>query len=323
MTVRSEWFCSNEILATFDEEFDLKELEDFFVDVFNLFIEDDKGQTLVEILTRDWQLFTEKADAFRILQEAAVLFNSVLYPDTRVCYSNEAMVAVNSWTDIKTELQNNRRFLMDDFIRMKDKNWEWIFSNNSLLHAGKRFYRGRINTNRDCPYTDEKDMTAPPVDKATSGRANPYGIPHLYLTDSEETAIYELRAVTGDQLTIAEFEVLEDIDIIDFTKHEDLYGMYNGDYDSLLQAVQRWALLKEVSKDMSKPVRRYDNANLDYLPTQLVSEYIRVVKGMGGLIFQSSRKGDGRKNIVIFDKNKARMLNTKLRTVGDITMQFE
>ena len=84
-----------------------------------------------------------------------------------------------------------------------------------------------------------------------------------------------------------------------------------------------WALLKEVSQDMSRPVRRYDNANLDYLPTQLVSEYIRVVKGMGGLIFQSSRKGQGKKNIVIFDKENARMVNSELRTVGDIEMHFE
>lgn len=74
---------------------------------------------------------------------------------------------------------------------------------------------------------------------------------------------------------------------------------------------------------MSKPVRRYDNANLDYLPTQLVCEYIRVIKGMDGLIFQSSRNGNGRKNIVLFDKTKAHMISSDLKIVGEVEMHFE
>lgn len=323
MILRSSWFKSSEIAANYGDEFEMQELTDFFTDVFNLFVTDTKGRRLVDAICQDWKLFSEEADAEQILKEAASLCESEISYDTLVNYSDEAMVAVRSWDEIKSELKSNRRFLMDEFINRKDKNWEWIFSNNSHLASGDIFYRGRINSVRNSPYTEEKDMSAPEPKIATAGRANTYGIPHLYLTDSPETTMYELRAVTGDQLTIAQFEVKEDIDIIDFTKHEDLFSMYMGDYDSLLQAVQRWALLKEVSYDMSKPVRRYDNSNIDYLPTQLVSEYVRVVKGMGGIVFQSSRKGDGRKNIVLFDKDKARMIGTELRTVGDIVIQFE
>ena len=323
MRVKSDWFSSNEIAAVFGSDFELQELEDFFGDVFNLFTEDAEGRMLVDVINQDWGLFANDADAYLIINEAAHLSGVNLSSKTTVRYSDAALVAVNSWKEIKSELKGNRRFLMDEFIRNKDENWKWIFTSNDHLSSGDRFFRGRINTERDKPYIEEKDLTSPPPDKAVSGRANTYGIPHLYLTDSPETAMYELRAVTGDQLTIAEFEITRDIDIIDFTRHEDLYNMYCGEYDSLLQAVQRWALLKEVSQDMSRPVRRYDNANLDYLPTQLVSEYIRVVKGMGGLIFQSSRKGQGKKNIVIFDKENARMVNSELRTVGDIEMHFE
>lgn len=323
MVVRSEWFCSAEIAATFGNEFELEELEDFFSDVFSLFVEDADGGMLIDVIDKDWQLFSEGGDAHTILHEAAELCESALRPETRVRYSDEAMIAVSSWTEIKAELRERRRFLMDDFIRQKDEKWRWIFTNNEHLHIGDCFYRGRINSEKNKPYEEEKDMSAPPAEKATPGRVNPYGIPHLYLTDSPETAMYELRAVTGDQLTIAKFEIAEELDIIDFTRHEDLYNMYSGEYDSLLQAVQRWALLKEVSQDMSKPVRRYDNANLDYLPTQLVCEYIRVIKGMDGLIFQSSRNGNGRKNIVLFDKTKAHMISSDLKIVGEVEMHFE
>lgn len=323
MKLRCEWFCSEEIKATYGEIFDLDSLADFFDDVFHLFVEDANGRMLKDVIDQDWQLFAGGCNAQDVLNNAADLCGSTFRHETRVRYSDEVMVAVNNWLEIKNELQGNRRFLMDDFIRQKDENWKWIFTNNDHLHIGDCFFRGRINTEKDKPYVEEKDMSAPPADKATSGRANPYGIPHLYLTDSPETAMYELRAVTGDQLTIAKFEITEELDIIDFTKHEDLYNMYNGEYDSLLQAVQRWALFREVSRDMSRPVRRYDNANLDYLPTQLVCEYIRVVKHMDGLIYQSSRNGIGRKNIVLFDKFKAHMITKELKMVGEVEMHFE
>ncbi|MDY5569577.1 MAG: RES family NAD+ phosphorylase [Candidatus Cryptobacteroides sp.] len=323
MRLKSEWFASSEVAASFGEEFDIQELEDFFSDIFNLFTEESSGSTLLDYISNDWHLFKNGVDVQSILQEASSLCSSSISFDTHVRYSDDVMSVVNGWNDIKNELRNNRRFLMDDFIKNQDNNWEWIFSNNERLMTGDKYYRGRINIQIDSPFETENEMSAPPRDKANPGRVNPYGIPHLYLTDSAETAMYELRAVSGDQLTIAMFEITEDIDIIDFTKHEDLYNMYSGDYDSLLQAVQRWALLKEVSKDLSKPIRRYDNAELDYLPTQLVCEYIRVKKGLGGLVFQSSRTGLGHKNIVIFDKNKAHMVSSQLKTVGNVQMSFE
>ena len=327
MKLRGEWFNSTELKVWLDdsaEGVEIEELTDFFSGVLSLFAADENGRTLREYLIEDWNLFSEKADSDAIINEAARVCRNALTADSKVSYSDDVMFPVNNWNDIKEELKTNRRFLMDSYISAKEENWTWLFAANDHLPIGAKFYRGRTNQEKDKPYTKEEELTAPKPQYATPGRVNTYGIPHLYLTDSPETVIYELRSVTGDQISIAEFMIDKELDILNFTKKEDLYDLFSSDnYDTLLQAVQRQVLLNEISKDMSKPVRRYDNSNIDYLPTQLVCEYIRVIKKEDGIIFESSQKGNGRQNIVLFDKNNAHMSDCFQRTVGEIEMKFE
>lgn len=327
MKLRGDWFNSTELKVWLDESeegVEIEELTDFFSEVFNLFEPDEIGRPLLDYLTEDWDLFSEAADPSAIVMAALDICGIGLTPDSVVRYSDDVMFPVNNWNDIKEELRTNRRFLMDSFIDDRDDNWKWFFTANDHLPQGAVYYRGRTNKEKDKPFVDEKDLTAPKPQFATPGRVNTYGIPHLYLTDSPETVIYELRSVTGDQISIGEFEIDKDLDVLNFTKREDLYDLFASEnYDSLFQAVQRQVLLTEISKDMSRPVRRYDDPNLDYLPTQLVCEYIRIKKQEDGIIFESSQKGAGRQNIVLFDKRNAHMIRSFQRTVGEIEMKFE
>jgi hypothetical protein len=57
-------------------------------------------------------------------------------------------------------------------------------------------------------------------------------------------------------------------------------------------------LIKEFVKDISKPIN--DN-EIEYIPTQILSEYIWSL-GYDGFIFDSSQSKNG-KNIVIFEEN--------------------
>lgn len=327
MKLRGEWFNSTELKAWLDESaegVEIDELTDFFADVFNLFEEDKSGKPLCEFLVGDWQLFSKAADVDLIVLEAAQVCGKTLNATSLVRYSDDVMLPVRSWNEIKNELRGNRRFLMDEYIAFKGINWKSVFVANDHLSKGDVYFRGRTNKEKDKPFTDERDLTAPEPQFATPGRVNTHGIPHLYLTESQETVMYELRAVTGDQISIGEFEIDNDLDVLNFTKKEDLYNLYVSDnYDTLRQAVQRQILLHEISKDMSKPVRRYDDPDLDYLPTQFVCEYIRIIMKEDGIIFESSQKGDGRRNIVLFNKANAHMVNSYQRTVGEVEMKFE
>lgn len=325
MKLRGEWFNSTEMNKWLSEkggESELEELTDFFSEVFGLFEKDADGRILSDVLKSDWNLFTDIADVDAILTEAAGLCGLDIGAQTKVRYQPIVMDLVENWKLIKAELKDNRRFLMDQFIKDKDQSWNWCFTGNNVINKGSVLFRGRTNVEEDKPYETEEDLSAPPKDKATSGRVNPFGISHLYLTDSPETVLYELRAVSGDQISIGEFEVQDNLNVVDFTVQEDLYDIYSADYDSLLAGVQKQFLFNEISEDMSHPIRRYDNPNLDYLPTQLVCEYIRIHQKEDGVIFQSSRKGKGFNNIVVFNKANAHLVKHYQKTVGLVDMKF-
>ncbi|NLK52763.1 MAG: RES domain-containing protein [Syntrophomonadaceae bacterium] len=43
------------------------------------------------------------------------------------------------------------------------------------------------------------ELCAPPKEKCSAGRLNPKGVPYLYLADSIDTVISELRPSTGSK----------------------------------------------------------------------------------------------------------------------------
>lgn len=51
-----------------------------------------------------------------------------------------------------------------------------------------------------------------------TGRANPDHIGYLYLSEDENTPIYEVRRTIGQMVSIASFRVQKNLRIYDFTK---------------------------------------------------------------------------------------------------------
>jgi len=63
------------------------------------------------------------------------------------------------------------------------------------------------------PYARMKPLS----DSATEGRANPKGIPCLYVATDKETAMSEVRPWLGAILSVAIFKLPKDLKIIDFS----------------------------------------------------------------------------------------------------------
>src|SRR5690606_26316369 len=70
---------------------------------------------------------------------------------------------------------------------------------------GSTWHRARLLGPR--PTFSPDEMGAPPPESAGQGRANPAGIPYLYLGSQVDAAIAELRPHTGDRACVAAFEV--------------------------------------------------------------------------------------------------------------------
>ncbi len=78
--------------------------------------------------------------------------------------------------------------------------------------AGKEFYRARI-WDKGKGF-DKSEMGAPPAEEATAGHANTDGISFLYLADSVDTTLHEIRADVYDSATVAKFRSNKDIKVV-------------------------------------------------------------------------------------------------------------
>jgi hypothetical protein len=69
----------------------------------------------------------------------------------------------------------------------------------------------------ECAFSPERMKPLP--DKAYDGRANSKGmIPCLYLATRKETALCEVRPWIGSYVSVGQFKILRDIELIDCTR---------------------------------------------------------------------------------------------------------
>ncbi len=112
-----------------------------------------------------------------------------------------------------------------------------------VLRVGERYYRGRTEK-----HTLES-MGAPREELASAGRANPWGIPFLYLAKDPETVIAEVRPWKGQRISIAEFELVEDVKIIDLFEAPKLESPF-GLSENLYKLKDGYRILEQLTRDM-------------------------------------------------------------------------
>lgn len=222
----------------------------------------------------------------------------------------------NSWNDFVSEIKFRNRFHSN--IINTDMLFTFLRCAKKKYKAKSVFYRARV-----CPdakgYT-KKDMGPPPDGKAGSGRVNPIGIQVLYLADSIETTLYEIRAGIYDYVTVGRFILAEDIDVInlaDIDKVSPFIGIqYGFDFTQYAINIDH---LKMIGNEIAKPLRN-DN-HLDYLPTQYISDYIKS-KGFDGIEYISTMRKKG-VNLAVFDRTKLKCTRVSVYDVTSISYDYD
>ncbi|HAY71018.1 MAG TPA: hypothetical protein DCX89_03940 [Saprospirales bacterium] len=218
-----------------------------------------------------------------------------------------------SWEKFADEIKTTNRFHIQNTLDL-EKLQELLIRYKKPINKGKKFYRARISTKEGFV---KSDMLNPPADKAKAGRANPTGISYLYLADQIKTTLYEARASLFDYVTVGEFRAKEDIKVINL----------RGDtYDPVLLAEQEeledflihLPFITTLETNLSKPRRRSDN-ELDYLPTQYLSEFIKSI-GFDGVEFQSSLFSGGY-NLAIFTPDKFECISVNVFEIENIDLK--
>lgn len=177
------------------------------------------------------------------------------------------------------------------------------------LPANTILYRTRQHASRK-EIKKASDMASVPQHLAQMhGRMNPSGISMFYSSKSKSLTVAEVvdeTLTTKPYYTTAIFRTKHKLRLVDLTSFPDTPSIfdtdYNGDRETLF-------FVKDFVKDICKPVHS-GAAVIEYIPTQIVTEYIKFNSNLNvnGIIYPSSRIG-GKNNIVLFYDHKQSLDN--------------
>jgi RES domain-containing protein len=155
----------------------------------------------------------------------------------------------------------------------------------------------------------------PLTDRSREGRANPSGIPYLYLATHQQTAAAEVRPWIGSYVSIATFNLMRDARVVNCTTgdHKIIAYLREPEPQEREQAVWR-----DIDRAFSEPVTS-DDDSAAYSPTQVVAEFFRD-NDIDGIAYGSSL-GPGH-NVVLFDPGAAALENCGLVKVRTVTLDL-
>ena len=302
------------------ETIELVELLDFFKELFDNFqIKQGGDKSLISLIQGNWNLFSSLDCGNKILNEALNQTDSIINNSEEVVdFSDEILENINYWSILKEQLKWEKRYFTNIETLTEDLGWDSFFESKTIINDDETYYRARLhqNSNEDIYPIDK--MSSPPPQYASAGRANPIGIPYLYLSDNEETILYEVRASYLDEISVAVFtkneEYQNEIIISDFTEAPTLYHP-----TEINKKIKSTLLKKLISRDLSKPMRRYDS-ELDYIPTQFICEFIKTFTNVQGIKFRSSLHNTG-SNLVLFNQETMKCRNVKKVQISKINIK--
>jgi RES domain-containing protein len=210
-------------------------------------------------------------------------------------------------------IENNRYFPKE--LNVKSLREVLSSVTRKSINPREFFYRSRVS--KDGKPIPSLEMGKPPRDKTPNGRANPKGIPYLYLASDIGTAIAEIRPLVKDKVTVAEFIVQSTLIVVDL-RNPCIRSPFELGW-GLEQAVYCLDSLRLLASELSKPVDPR-SSGLEYIPTQFLCEFIKN-NDYEGILFKSAiEEGD---NLVVFDDKKVECARTYHYSVENVLYKYE
>ena len=290
-------------------------LGDYFEPLCGIYVAGDDGRLLVDWLIDDWQLFplhrdTANALLVEILDDGQRV-RQQLVPSER-CRSDRLV----RWADLREELRHKNRFFPQthfDHGRLEN-----LLGNLIVTLEGSflSWHRARIQRG-DVSYPADQ-MWAPPKSVASHGRANPAGIPYLYLGSTVDTAIAEVRPHPGETVCVAQFTLHPNLNVVDLRDPRQVVSPFLlGDETQIALLRGDMEFLERLGNELTTPVLP-NAAAIDYIPSQYLCEFIKKC-GHAGVLYPSS-VSDG-VNLALFDQADASVGEVHQFTVNSVTVQ--
>lgn len=190
---------------------------------------------------------------------------------------------IEKWNEFAEELKHSNRYFP---TTAPDKDFlSFLLGNLGVpLAAGTMVYRARIN--EEGSQYEPPHLRKPPSGLAGAGRANPHGISYFYTASDADTAVAEVRPQRGEDVTIATFEAISNLTLIDLRDPYRTFTPFGHERDLEEILFKGLPLLKHLGEELTKPVQR-SRSQLDYLPSQYLCEFIKM-SAFDGIIYGSS-----------------------------------
>lgn len=201
--------------------------------------------------------------------------------------------------------------IFDDLHLIRNENNEPAVYEIKPGSANSVFFRARVSNNtkaRSEIMDDPATNLGPPPDRLrTAGRMNSSGIMAFYGAFDLQTCIAELRPAVGEKIAAAQFTLGRPILVLDTTGFTGRPKAINIFAKTYIRRMRLWKFMTRFMNEIAQPCLPNDE-HLDYVPTQVVSEYLTHLhklpgayegRTIDGIIYRSAQKNGG-KNIVVF-----------------------
>ena len=237
----------------------------------------------------------------------------------RMCGS-ESWRSKTSWDAFVRHVKHRRRFTFwsqEEDVHMNNPTHREllgyvveVMANSNLireLDAGSRFWRVRIHedTTADTPSIPSGYASVPDEKAVRANRMSPPGISMFYGAATFETACVETVDINDPKLhqkvvSGIQFGTVNKLRVLDFTA----MAHPRSEFEPWRRdKLERYRFLKSLLKDFRKRVPKDEKHHVEYIPTQVFTEYIRYEyrnggSGVDGIIYPSSV--NDQKCIVLF-----------------------
>lgn len=293
-------------------------LADLFELLVSIYEPDANGRPLVDWLKLDWALFShprlDNAHAKELLSE--ILDNGEIVRKTFSPSEIYRSVGLVQWETLRDELLYKNRYFIDQSL--DEDRLKQLLDHLIADDLPNTWYRARIMVD-DTPYSIDK-MGAPPKHLASHGRANPAGIPYLYLGSLPDTAVAEVRPHTGEVACVADFTIAKPLKAVDLRNPRKWVSPFIlEDASSIGQLRADIPFLERLGNELTRPVLPR-SAAVDYIPSQYLCEFIKK-KGFDGVIYRSS-VSEGM-NLALFNPQQATANSVSLYNITRVSVATE
>jgi hypothetical protein len=226
------------------------------------------------------------------------------------------------WNSFKAFTKNHTRYF---FLQAQDEGYDELTPGQVLATVsemigtkldGKGLIRTigthidlvRIRVDEQPQIAATEIGTPKPEHARQSNRMSPAGIPMFYGAFDTATAYAETFdpvAHSGKVLSIGTFGALRDLMMLDLAELPPVPSVFDIDHQGLIHPLR---FLHEFAEDISQPIARDGREHIDYVPTQIVTEYFRRVfrtsdgLQLDGIIYRSA-KNPAERAFVLFCEN--------------------